>query len=309
VSSSSSATATWNRHSRRSFKLDFIVVGLASQLVGTLITNGFVIDPGSSYRSGIRAAIPESASSERLLVETDNDNNTIIVTVETSRAVVDETDYGCETLDKACDAIQSRLQQYSGLKCQTYFVCPECLHKNVTSTSMNEEELSKGKHDRPSDGVVCVTCSNNHDVAVFKWKGDFKQTLCQQHSSTHHDYFISYRVKTEGGRGNNLSNDLCDELELAGKGNVVVYLDHRCLQVGINWKDGFLFGIGHSDVLVITLSKGSIDIINDNAANKNHNNDNVLLEIIRAMEYFLFLFLSFKYVFLLCFDLSFFLSF
>jgi hypothetical protein len=197
--------------------------------------------------------------------------------------VVDDTDYGCQTLDKACDAIQGRLGLYSGLKAQTLYVCPECLHSKMTTTGMSEDDLIAKKHKRVGDGVVCVTCNSNHEVEIYKWLGDYKRTKCRQHGSTHHDYFISYRVVTEGERGNNLSNDLFTELQ--SDGTSLCYLDHKCLQKGEFWKDGFLFGIGHSDVLVITISKGSIDIINDNAAKGNQNNDNVLLEIIRALEY------------------------
>jgi TIR domain len=94
--------------------------------------------------------------------------------------------------------------------------------------------------------------------------------------------FISYRVNNnEGGAakgGNNLAHKLWEQLEQQG---FSCYLDQECLQNGEEWKPNFMYGVSHSDVLVLLVSRGSMAVLQDNVAK--NKTDNVLEEIMKAL--------------------------
>ncbi|KAJ3082717.1 hypothetical protein HK102_001496 [Quaeritorhiza haematococci] len=84
-----------------------------------------------------------------------------------------------------------------------------------------------------------------------------------------HDFFISYRVKSDAGHAEKLALELMsDEMRPH------VYLDKRCLVAGKSFEDGFLNGLKRSRVIVLLISTGSLE----NVKHAHKYSDNMLLE-------------------------------
>ncbi|KAJ3031768.1 UNVERIFIED_CONTAM: hypothetical protein HDU68_000055 [Siphonaria sp. JEL0065] len=84
------------------------------------------------------------------------------------------------------------------------------------------------------------------------------------HQFSQHDVFISYRVFCD----KYFTAALADAISLAG---LHPYLDANCLVAGMGWKEGFLQGLDHSKLIVLTVS---VECLKSLKAS----NDNVFLE-------------------------------
>jgi hypothetical protein len=56
---------------------------------------------------------------------------------------------------------------------------------------------------------------------------------------------------------------------------LTVYLDRHCLRAGREWKDGFLRGLQHANVIILLMSELGLDRISNL---KKDQTDNLLLE-------------------------------
>ncbi|KAJ3078474.1 hypothetical protein HK102_004475 [Quaeritorhiza haematococci] len=105
--------------------------------------------------------------------------------------------------------------------------------------------------------------------------GLFDQDWVCNHGKQEHDFFISYRVKTDGPNAEKLALEL-----MADEQRPHAYLDKRCLVPGRPFKEGFLNGLKRSRVIVLLISSGALKGVRD--AHKYA--DNMLLEWEHALE-------------------------
>ncbi|KAJ3092047.1 hypothetical protein HK102_011253 [Quaeritorhiza haematococci] len=105
--------------------------------------------------------------------------------------------------------------------------------------------------------------------------GFFDPNWVCRHGKQEHDFFISYRVKTDGANAEKLALEL-----MADDQHPHAYLDRRCLVAGKPFQEGFLNGLKRSRVIVLLISSGALKDVRDA-----HNYaDNMLLEWEYALE-------------------------
>jgi len=104
---------------------------------------------------------------------------------------------------------------------------------------------------------------------------------CTKHNALIHDFFVSYRVSTDKINAEKLAAHIDGRRRPDGN-NFVTYLDKNCLIQGMDWEEGFTYGIRNSKVLLLLISQGTIATMIGKA--KRNEVDNVLKEHKEALK-------------------------
>lgn len=102
---------------------------------------------------------------------------------------------------------------------------------------------------------------------------------CRKHKCLRHDIFISYRVATDADLAIKLQLELSLQTLPSGA-SPTVFLDKVCLKDGLDWRDGFLYGLQHCTLAVLLISEPGLQRIQG----ANTADDNVLLEYEYALS-------------------------
>jgi len=93
---------------------------------------------------------------------------------------------------------------------------------------------------------------------------------CKFHNADEHDFFINYRVSTEG----RLASDLAYKILIQLDRDVKVFLDSQCLPFGESWQQSFIMGLKRSKIVVLLVSLEGLQ----NIKKAHEDQDSVLLE-------------------------------
>jgi ankyrin repeat protein len=106
--------------------------------------------------------------------------------------------------------------------------------------------------------------------------------LCKKHSINAHDFFINYRVSTEGALAEAVAFALqaCQPPKERIDKPITVFLDKHCLVDGAGWEEGFLNCLRSATCIVLLVSENALTNIKTADAHP----DNVLIEYETAME-------------------------
>eukprot|EP00026_Physarum_polycephalum_P000711 Phypoly_transcript_00712.p1 GENE.Phypoly_transcript_00712~~Phypoly_transcript_00712.p1 ORF type:complete len:920 (-),score=65.02 Phypoly_transcript_00712:1306-4065(-) len=174
------------------------------------------------------------------------------------------------------ELLQMSYPQYIGSEEKQ--LCPECIKKS-TFCMENGTAMTEIGFFRP-EATVCTMLHQINQPS----SGLEDAETCRSHNIAEHDFFVSYRVASEGKQHSTKEpkfgiSQLIYEKIAVSKTRlgvpVFAFWDKKCLNDGMSWEKGFLRGLLNSKVIVLLISNEGLAGIQTDAQ---FQQDNVLVE-------------------------------
>jgi len=159
-------------------------------------------------------------------------------------------------------------------------LCPSCISEWITDGKRSDDKV--GTYQQGSQ-----FCSELiHPIRDSRLSSSQSVAQkCWSHNQIFHDFFVNYRVETEGHRISpdepvgGLVQIIYENLARQKTSDglpIYVFWDKKCLCPGQDWEEGFLHGLTHSKVIVLLISLKVLKGIHKKASQGQQ--DNVLIE-------------------------------